>query len=171
MRQIATSTLSNQSLATALLTHTYTADADRLIYVRMTADQVAGNGTYVTYCTIQRLGAGSAYEVQPRTSAAVASGVTAIGFVSIGIPLLNTDVLKIYLLGLAGDTTTPDIITGIWEDDKLRPTTVDRTLDVSAGGEAGVDWANIGAPTTTVALSGTTVKTATDVENGGARIT
>lgn len=46
----------------------------------------------------------------------------------------------------------------------LQPTTAGRTLDVSAGGEAGVDWANIGSPTTTVNLSGTTVKTATDVE-------
>lgn len=47
---------------------------------------------------------------------------------------------------------------------RLAPTTAGRTLDVSAGGEAGVDWANVGSPTTTVALSGTTVKTATDVE-------
>ena len=46
----------------------------------------------------------------------------------------------------------------------IRPTTAGRTLDVSAGGEAGVDWANVGSPTTTVGLSGTTVKTATDVE-------
>lgn len=46
----------------------------------------------------------------------------------------------------------------------LQPTTAGRTLDVSAGGEAGVDWANVGSPTTSVNLSGTTVKTATDVE-------
>lgn len=46
----------------------------------------------------------------------------------------------------------------------LRPTTAGRTLDVSSGGEAGLDWANVGSPTTTVGLSGTTVKTATDVE-------
>lgn len=46
----------------------------------------------------------------------------------------------------------------------LQPTTAGRTLDVSATGEAGVDWANVGSPTTVVALSGTTVKTATDVE-------
>lgn len=45
----------------------------------------------------------------------------------------------------------------------LRPTTADRTLDVSAGGEAGVDWANVGGKTTTNDLSGTTVKTATDI--------
>lgn len=46
----------------------------------------------------------------------------------------------------------------------LNPTTAGRTLDVSSGGEAGVDWANVGSPTTTLGLSGTTVKTATDVE-------
>lgn len=43
----------------------------------------------------------------------------------------------------------------------LRPTVASRTLDVSAGGEAGVDWANVGSPTTTVSLSGTTVATVT----------
>lgn len=39
----------------------------------------------------------------------------------------------------------------------LVPTTAGRTLDVSAGGEAGIDWANVGSPTTTVDLSGTTI--------------
>lgn len=39
----------------------------------------------------------------------------------------------------------------------VNPTTAGRTLDVSANGEAGIDWANIGSPTTTVALTGTTV--------------
>lgn len=39
----------------------------------------------------------------------------------------------------------------------LAPTVAARTLDVSAGGEAGVDWANVGSPTTAVDLSGTTI--------------
>lgn len=38
----------------------------------------------------------------------------------------------------------------------IMPTTAGRTLDVSATGEAGVDWANVGSPTTAVNLSGTT---------------
>jgi hypothetical protein len=41
----------------------------------------------------------------------------------------------------------------------LKPTTVGRTLDVTTTGEAGVDWANVGAPTTTQNLSGTTIST------------
>ena len=39
----------------------------------------------------------------------------------------------------------------------LKPTTAARTLDVSAGGEAGVDWANVGSPTTAVNLSATNI--------------
>jgi len=41
----------------------------------------------------------------------------------------------------------------------LKPTTAGRSLDVSSGGEAGIDFANIGSPTTTVNLSGTTIST------------
>lgn len=52
----------------------------------------------------------------------------------------------------------------------LQPTTTGRKLDVTTGGEAGIDWANVGSPTTTVNLSGTTVKTATDVETDTADI-
>jgi hypothetical protein len=40
----------------------------------------------------------------------------------------------------------------------LQPTAWGRTLDVSAGGEAGLDWANIGSPTTAQTLSGTSTK-------------
>lgn len=46
----------------------------------------------------------------------------------------------------------------IWPSgDYLRPTVSGRTLDVSAGGEAGVDWANVGTQGTAVNLSATTV--------------
>ena len=52
----------------------------------------------------------------------------------------------------------------------LQPTVAGRTLDVTAAGEAGIDWANIGSPTTTVNLSGTTVKDATDASTGITRL-
>lgn len=45
------------------------------------------------------------------------------------------------------------------KNSSLKPTTAGRTIDVSAGGEAGVDWANVGSPTTAVDLSGTNIKT------------
>ena len=49
----------------------------------------------------------------------------------------------------------------------LSPTVLARTLDVSSGGEAGLDWSNIGSPTTTVNLSGTTISTVGSVAAGG----
>lgn len=52
----------------------------------------------------------------------------------------------------------------------LMPTTAGRTVDVTAGGTVGVDLANVEAPTTTLNLSGTTIKTATDVETDTADI-
>lgn len=42
---------------------------------------------------------------------------------------------------------------------RLAPTVAGRTLDVSAGGEAGLDWANVGTPAAAVNLSATTVGT------------
>lgn len=45
----------------------------------------------------------------------------------------------------------------------LQPTTMGRTIDVSSGGEAGVDWANVGSPTTTVGLTNTTIANTQDV--------
>lgn len=41
----------------------------------------------------------------------------------------------------------------------LQPTTAGRALDVSAAGNAGIDWSNVEAPTTTLNLSGTTIST------------
>jgi hypothetical protein len=43
----------------------------------------------------------------------------------------------------------------------MQPTVSGRTLDVSTGGEAGIDWANVGTPGSTVGLSATTVATVT----------
>lgn len=53
-------------------------------------------------------------------------------------------------------------------DRSIKPTTDNRTLDVTATGAAGIDWGNIENPTTTVDLSGTDINlvdTATTVTN------
>jgi hypothetical protein len=45
----------------------------------------------------------------------------------------------------------------------LYSTSPGRTLDVSTGGEAGLDWANVGSPTTTVGLTATTIATSQQI--------
>lgn len=71
-------------------------------------------------------------------------------------------------LGTAASTPTvagvPNVNAKTWNDLvtvalPLIPTTAGRTLDVSATGEGGLDWANVGSPTTAVNLSGTNIKT------------
>lgn len=57
----------------------------------------------------------------------------------------------------ANVSITPRFLTTLPATGLLAPTVAGRTLDVSATGEAGLDWANIGSPTTSVALSGTSV--------------
>lgn len=83
----------------------------------------------------------------------------------------GVDITKI--LGTTIPTPTvagiPNVNVKTWNDLTtvalpLIPTTAGRTLDVTATGEAGVDWANIGAPTTTVNLSGTTIATTQKVD-------
>lgn len=77
------------------------------------------------------------------------------------------------LLGTAwltpGTAGTPDVNVKLWNGLTtvalpLVPTVAGRTLDCSAGGEAGVDWANVGSPTTALALTGTTIATTQKVD-------
>jgi len=113
---IETSTLSNQSLATALLVHTFTNTTRvRKVWININIDQVAGNGDYIAHITKQIAGVGSFY-TSIKTTLALASGVTSGFFSSIPLIIGATDVVKVYVIGLAGDTTTPDIITNIYEE-------------------------------------------------------
>lgn len=116
LTQIDTSTLSNQNISSSLNVHTYTNTSRiRKVFVGVDLDQIAGNGSYSAYITIQRAGAGSEYRFVTTTDS-VPSGVTAKAFTTIPIVLNATDVLKVYVTGLAGDTTTPDITTRVWEE-------------------------------------------------------
>lgn len=62
--------------------------------------------------------------------------------------------------GTVGGTSVVGYVVGqfsIEARSAIRPTVAARTLDVSATGEAGIDWANIGSPTTANNLSATNI--------------
>ena len=112
-------------------------------------------------------------------NAALASGAKSCAFHLKGatnmapLPIevdLQGDVNVTHWLGTAASTPTvagvPNVNVKTWNDLTtvalpLVPTVAGRTLDVSAGGEAGIDWANVGTPGSTVALSATTVNAVT----------
>ena len=101
-------------------------------------DQVAGAGDYIVHLRVQRGGAGSTYVMLPKTTGTAASGETAIAFQTIPIAVSTGDVVSVYVDGLAGDTTTPDVITDWYELDPVRPATADRTVAVDASGRVDV---------------------------------
>ena len=77
-----------------------------------------------------------------------------------------TNYALVITTGTVGGSSVVGYVVGTFSIENrsgLMPTTAGRTLDVSATGEAGLDWANIGVPTTSQTLSGTTVGTATAV--------
>lgn len=83
--------------------------------------------------------------------------------------ILGTDVLDASVTQILGTAAATPATAGILEVNvknfnnlaavalPLVPTTAGRTLDVSVGGEAGLDWANIGSPTTANNLSATNI--------------
>ena len=77
--------------------------------------------------------------------------------VTTGDVAIKTTLAKTTHITGFNDISTANVQTELGTYGALKPTTATRTLDVSTGGEAGIDWANIGAPTTTVNLSGTTI--------------
>jgi hypothetical protein len=104
--------------------------------------------------------------VQVNGSTQGATGLATIGTAYDSAGYIGVNVLR--WLGTAVSTPTvagvPNVNVKTWNDLTtvalpLVPTTAGRTLDVSATGEAGIDWANVGSPTTTVGLSGTTIAT------------
>lgn len=117
MRRLDMQTLANQSLVTALLVATWTADQERKLLLRVFANGVAGGGAYTAYATVQAEGAGSTYVSLPKTVAEAAAGETAIAFQSIPLAVNANDVVKVYLLGLAGDGSGINTRVEIHEDD------------------------------------------------------
>ena len=72
----------------------------------------------------------------------------------------NTNYALVITTGTVGGVSVVGEVIGEFSleaQSPLRPTVTARTLDVSAAGEAGIDWANIGSPTTAQNLSGTNI--------------
>lgn len=63
----------------------------------------------------------------------------------------------VYIAGTVNSVSGVGLLQWVMRKKPLSPTIEGRELDVSAGGEAGVDWANIGSPTTAVNLSATNI--------------
>src|SRR3990167_4041674 len=105
-----------------------------------------------------RLVAAEAIAGKPKVDVDAWLGTAAATPTTAGVPEVDVT----FWLGTAASTPTvagvPNVNVKTWNDLTtvalpLVPTTAGRTLDVSVGGEAGLDWANIGSPTTAQKLN------------------
>lgn len=135
------------------------------------------------FCTVDDTGAPTTLAGTPAISAYVGNGTTQItagitlsvdfdgvtGLHNIRVVATNangyaaaTNVYLVITTGTVDSVSVVGYVVGAFSIEArsaLMPTTVARKLDVSAGGEAGVDWANVGSPTTALNLSGTNIDT------------
>jgi hypothetical protein len=109
MERLQITTLTAQNISNALLVSTYVATADKELLVQVYISGVAGDGTYRVCLSKQLLGVGITYQ-SPTTGVALAATVTTAFLPSIVMPVKNTDVLKIYIQGLAADTSVGVVV-------------------------------------------------------------
>lgn len=77
----------------------------------------AGNGDYIAYAKIQYGGAGTAHPLLPKTTATAASGETDFALATITIDAAETDVISLWIDGLAGDTSVNGLVKG-WRSEQ-----------------------------------------------------
>lgn len=122
----------NKDISAAVSVGVYTSTGDKFVMPQLLADQVAGNGDYVYYVTLQVNGAGSAYVIGPKTTHAAAAGETAIGAQGGFIAVRSGDVVTVYVDGLAGDTAIPDVTVRWFELDASANVTMQQGVAVAA---------------------------------------
>jgi hypothetical protein len=148
-----------------------------------------GDTIDIKFCTVQATGAPTTLAGTPVISAYIDNsttqltagitltvdfdGVTGLNNVRVVASSGNgyttgTNVQLVITTGTVNSVSAVGYVVGSFSIEKrsaVMPTTAGRTLDVSAGGEAGVDWANVGSPTTSLNLSGTTIGTLSALAN------
>lgn len=141
-------TFTGVNITSAATVQTYTATGNGRATIILRLIGVAGNGNYIAY--IARTRGANTTIVLPKTTAAAASGETKIEFDSLDVGFLSGDALAFVVDGLAGDTSVSGTVDVIAYNFSL----------LEAADNIGINWADVANPTSTVALTNTTINTA-----------
>jgi hypothetical protein len=96
-------------ISAAVSLDTYTADADRELLVNLCLSGLAGGGMYRACLTRQIEGVGPFYQ-SPTSVVAVSSGVTSVILSTSPLAVKSSDVLAVFVQGLAGDTAVNGVV-------------------------------------------------------------
>ena len=133
------------------------------LYFQVRLYQVAGGGDYTINLRLNDGDILADDAMVPKTTYTAAAGLQNIWFQGEALGG-SGDVFNVMCLGLAGDTAVVGSIR-IFADDAVGATTYGATLDVSATGEAGLDFSNIKAAANPTTLTNITVPVVTTLTN------
>lgn len=139
MERLQITTLATQDISSALLVDTYTATADKELLVQVYLSDLAGDGIYRACLTKRLLGAGTAYQ-SPTASVTNAATVTTCYISTVAMPVKNTDVIKVYVQGLTGDTSVAVNV-------EIFDVTAPSTAQINAEVDTALNTAIPGSPT------------------------
>ena len=114
MNRLSISTSAAMDISSPLLIASYTADDERELIFQIYASSLSGSGMYQACVTKQLLGAGTAFQ-SPTSTAYLSASTTSVFLPSIGVPVMNTDVCKVYLQGLTTDTAVSTTVE-VWDN-------------------------------------------------------
>ena len=134
-------TFTGKDIHTALSVYEYTADGTYKVRFQIQLTSLAGGGDYSVWATLNDGDAVGDYVIHPKTTITLAAGAQSIWIVSGEIDVMAGDVINIFALGLAGDTSVAGIVR-VFSDDATA--TVDPTGIATSAALAIVD-ANVDA--------------------------
>jgi len=109
MLRIGTETTTDNYIVTPARVATFTATQDGEVYIQVYLAPIAGDGVYEMCYTKRLLGTGLEYQSKT-TNVTVDTSGRNITFLTTAISVQDTDVIKVYVQGLAGDTEVDSFV-------------------------------------------------------------
>ena len=109
-------TFTGKDIHTAASVYEYTANGTYKVRFQIQLTSLAGGGDYSVWATLNDGDAVGDYVIHPKTTITLAAGAQSIWIVSGEIDVMSGDVINIFALGLAGDTSVAGIVR-VFSDD------------------------------------------------------
>jgi len=129
MQTLIDTTFSGKDISSAVSVYEYTIATSGMHSFQVRLASVAGDGNYTVYLTLNDGDAQTDDIMEPRTIVTLDSGQTAVWFETLKMPFIAGDVVNIFVLGQAGDTSESGSVRIFFEDYALA---TDVTVAISA---------------------------------------
>lgn len=124
-------TFTGKDIHTAASVYEYTANGTYKVRFQIQLTSLAGGGDYSVWATLNDGDAVGDYVIHPKTTITLAAGAQSIWIVSGEIDVMSGDVINIFALGLAGDTSVAGVVRVFSDDATAVATLADDAITAS----------------------------------------